>query len=149
MALIKCKECGEVISKKAKQCPKCGAPGKKKTSLFTWIVTIVFGLLLIGYISAPTKDPSKEPELLAQDLGITKPTSIELTAAEAASMTDVIQRAGFNCPAVKLAWLKGQDVRGIVFKAFCGPADREGSWLNFVFRVTLRPDGRYLVEPWG
>lgn len=46
MALVKCKECGEKISKKAKECPHCGAPVKKKTSLFTWIVTFFIAWLV-------------------------------------------------------------------------------------------------------
>lgn len=51
MALTKCKECGEEISKKAEKCPKCGAPAKKKTSLFTWLVTIVLAIGAVGYFS--------------------------------------------------------------------------------------------------
>ena len=50
MALTKCKECGTEISTKAEQCPKCGAKGKKKTSLFAWICAVVFGLWMIGFI---------------------------------------------------------------------------------------------------
>lgn len=52
MALVKCKECGQEISQKAGSCPKCGAPIKKKTSLFTWIVAIFAGLWLIGYLGS-------------------------------------------------------------------------------------------------
>ena len=51
MALTKCKECGEEISKKATQCPKCGAPAKKKTSLVTWMITIFIGLWVVGYFA--------------------------------------------------------------------------------------------------
>ncbi len=51
MALTKCKECGEEISKKAEKCPKCGAPAKKRTSIFTWFVTIVLVLWAIGHFS--------------------------------------------------------------------------------------------------
>ncbi len=54
MALTKCKECGEEISKKAEKCPKCGAPAKKKTSLFTWIITIFIVLWAVGYFSSPS-----------------------------------------------------------------------------------------------
>jgi RNA polymerase subunit RPABC4/transcription elongation factor Spt4 len=43
MALIKCKECGEQVSTKAKTCPSCGAKPPKKTSAFTWFV---LGLIL-------------------------------------------------------------------------------------------------------
>lgn len=46
MALIKCKECGEKISTKAKSCPNCGAIPPRKTSIVTWaaLVLILFGL---------------------------------------------------------------------------------------------------------
>lgn len=46
MALAKCKECSTEISKKAEKCPKCGAPQKRRTSIFTWIV----GLLFVGWV---------------------------------------------------------------------------------------------------
>jgi len=62
MALVKCKECGQEISRKADKCPKCGAPAKKKTSLFTWIVTIVLGVWLIGFLaSRGTSPPQTSP----------------------------------------------------------------------------------------
>lgn len=38
MAMIKCKECRQLISSKASNCPHCGAPNKAPTSLFTWLV---------------------------------------------------------------------------------------------------------------
>ena len=60
MALTKCRECGEEISKKAEKCPKCGSPQKKKTSLFTWLVVIVLGLWFIGYISNGSKTTISE-----------------------------------------------------------------------------------------
>lgn len=49
MALIKCKECGHEISRKADKCPHCGAPRKKSTSLLTWLVLIliVFGVYVV------------------------------------------------------------------------------------------------------
>jgi hypothetical protein len=51
MALVKCKECTAEISDKTDKCPQCGAPAKKRTSAFTWIITIVVLLWVIGYIS--------------------------------------------------------------------------------------------------
>lgn len=33
MALIKCSECGQMVSDKAVRCPKCGCPTKEKTVL--------------------------------------------------------------------------------------------------------------------
>ena len=49
MALIKCKECGTEISSKAEICPKCGAAGRKKTSMLTWLVAGFFILVFIGW----------------------------------------------------------------------------------------------------
>lgn len=50
MALIKCKECGHQVSKKATACPNCGAPNKqKKAPIFEWLVAIFFGFLLVTY----------------------------------------------------------------------------------------------------
>jgi len=49
MSLIKCKECGRQISESAKACPNCGyAP--RKTSLFTWIITIFLAIGIIPTI---------------------------------------------------------------------------------------------------
>jgi len=52
MALVKCKECGEDVSSKAKTCPKCGAKVPKKTSLFTWLVLLF--IILVVYVGSKT-----------------------------------------------------------------------------------------------
>jgi hypothetical protein len=44
MALMKCSECGSQLSDKAKSCPSCGSPPRRKTSSLTWFVTLLFGL---------------------------------------------------------------------------------------------------------
>lgn len=58
MALVKCKECGEDVSTKAKTCPKCGAKAPKKTSLFTWLVLAFIIFVVYAANQAPTV-PSK------------------------------------------------------------------------------------------
>ncbi|WP_352284177.1 hypothetical protein [Pseudoalteromonas sp. Q18-MNA-CIBAN-0097] len=59
MALVKCKECGEEVSNKAKSCPKCGAKAPKKTSLLTWLVLI---LIILGvYVSGQSTDRTAKP----------------------------------------------------------------------------------------
>ena len=60
VALINCGECKTEMSDKADKRPKCGAPAKKKTSLFTWIVV---GFLGIGFIGALTGNKSSTPLL--------------------------------------------------------------------------------------
>ena len=66
MALTKCKECGHEISKSAASCPNCGAK-IRRTSLFTKIVAVFFGLVAISMIvghqsgdKAQTKKATKE-----------------------------------------------------------------------------------------
>ncbi len=52
MAMTKCKECGNTVSQKAKQCPSCGAPNKAKGGCLKRIM-VIFGLfLVVGAISA-------------------------------------------------------------------------------------------------
>lgn len=60
MALVKCKECGEKVSTKAKACPNCGAKAPKKTSLFTWLVLIF--IIFIVYVAnqSPTSKVSSK-----------------------------------------------------------------------------------------
>ena len=58
MALIKCKECGNDISKKAAACPKCGAVAKKKTSVITWIIGGIFAIGVIGAVQNSVKTGS-------------------------------------------------------------------------------------------
>ncbi len=64
MALIKCKECGGAISKKAISCPKCGFPIKKETSMFTLILARAFAVIFIvvifkGAVNQPRNSPPK------------------------------------------------------------------------------------------
>jgi RNA polymerase subunit RPABC4/transcription elongation factor Spt4 len=56
MALVKCKECGEQVSNKAKTCPKCGAKAPKKTSIFTWLVLfiIIFAIYAANQVPSST-----------------------------------------------------------------------------------------------
>lgn len=47
MSLIKCKECNNEISNKAKVCPKCGAKNKEKLSI---VFKIIIGFFLCSFI---------------------------------------------------------------------------------------------------
>jgi hypothetical protein len=73
MALVACKECGKEISKKAETCPHCGFK-PKKTSLFSWIVTILIAIpVLLGIVISAGKSNSsssvatKSPQELAAE----------------------------------------------------------------------------------
>lgn len=58
MALAKCKECGEQVSTKAKNCPKCGAKAPRKTSIATWLVLIFIILVIYAGSQTPTSSVS-------------------------------------------------------------------------------------------
>lgn len=61
MALVKCKECGHEISKKAKTCPNCGAKnGPKHYSLLSLIVWLFIGYL-VYIIFTSFSDISENP----------------------------------------------------------------------------------------
>ena len=50
--LIKCRDCEHEISKRAKSCPNCGAPQKKRTSPVTKLLAvIIFGSMAIAIFS--------------------------------------------------------------------------------------------------
>jgi RNA polymerase subunit RPABC4/transcription elongation factor Spt4 len=60
MALVKCKECGEKVSTKAKACPKCGAKSPKKTSVVTWLVLVLIVAGVYGVSQSPNYPNSSE-----------------------------------------------------------------------------------------
>lgn len=74
---------------------------------------------------------------------------MDLTPDMRAILESAIAAGNYNCPAVKMAWSKGEDARGVVIKAFCGPQDRDGVFQGLAYRVTLRPDNTLDVEPWS
>lgn len=49
-ALVKCKDCGQAVSKNAKACPHCGAT-RKKTSWVAWCVAAFMLLVMFNIIS--------------------------------------------------------------------------------------------------
>ena len=58
MAIIKCKECGNEVSTKAKSCPKCAAPLKRKKGCLTYIGVGVLVLIILGVIGSMVDDDS-------------------------------------------------------------------------------------------
>lgn len=117
MALIKCSDCKEKISKKAKACPKCGAPVKKKTSLLTWLFT----LLLVFFVftmatSKKSTSTQKKPEIkkeLTKTVPI-KPSSLQIER-------DKVQK---------------------LFKSKEEPTTKDALWTSdFIFKVGVINDG--------
>lgn len=79
MALVKCIECGEQISNKAKACPKCGAVQPKKTSIFTWLVLVL--VVYFGYVANKISTPnSSTASSASKSAGAAK--EIEITKNE-------------------------------------------------------------------
>lgn len=70
MALTKCKECGHELSKKARQCPSCGAPVKKRSGCLKPVLLVLGVFAVIGIVSsivapsdsnAPPSTPTSKP----------------------------------------------------------------------------------------
>lgn len=51
MALVKCEECGNEVSSKAKACPKCGAKVKAKSHLGSLLLLLVLVIILSNVIT--------------------------------------------------------------------------------------------------
>jgi len=66
MALIKCRDCGHQVSKKAEACPGCGAILKSNSDFSTYIVIgglLFLGLVFIGeVVNQATRHGSTKPE---------------------------------------------------------------------------------------
>ena len=63
MALTKCKECGQDVSKKAESCPHCGYVMKKKSSgsgclTVTLLGIVAFVIFAIASVDSPTTSPT-------------------------------------------------------------------------------------------
>ena len=72
MATRKCEDCSNQISKRAKQCPHCGAPVKKKKTGCLGIIGLLFLVaVVIGIISTALNDESSPPP--AQPAAAPKP----------------------------------------------------------------------------
>ena len=62
MALVKCKECGANISRKAESCPQCGAVKRQKTGCMSYLIGGALILFLLGYLASPPVDDPGSPE---------------------------------------------------------------------------------------
>lgn len=56
MAVVKCKECGGLVSTKAKACPSCGAKQAKQVGVLGWIFCLVVVLPIAWSIGGKSND---------------------------------------------------------------------------------------------
>ena len=78
MSLVKCKECGEKVSTKAKVCPKCGSPAPKKTSLVAWLVLLFIVYVLFDSVNmSPVERARLVNESAAREVRQAKEEAVE------------------------------------------------------------------------
>lgn len=76
MAMIKCKECGNKISSKAKTCPQCGSPVKKKTNILSLLLIII--ILFVCFQASLQEDSDSTDSKPSTDNNSTKPKKPEV-----------------------------------------------------------------------
>lgn len=124
MALIACKECGNEISRRAKNCPKCGAK-PKRTSFLVKLLFLIFGLSILGQINGGNHAPAhvdKFAELRARahrgeyalERTMRNPDSFKISGVAGNTKTGTIcyeyrAQNGFGGMNVAYAILKGDD----------------------------------------
>lgn len=92
MTLIGCKECGKEISKSAEACPHCGYK-PRRTSLFTWLVTIFIAIPIVIGIFASSSTTTTDQQTLET------PEQAEVRKKK----DEAIQRASIGAIALKKA----------------------------------------------
>ena len=103
---------------------------------------IVLGLIAIFFIMVISEMPSDSTS------GSKKSNEIHYSAEQSRDIAAGIRAAGFNCPIVKMAYLRPDDAYGSVQKIWCGPVGKDGIYQHAVFRVTSRPNNTVTIKPW-
>ena len=75
MALTKCRDCGQRISKRATTCPGCGAPVKRGSSGCAWISLVLLGFGFVGLVRMgeprpDIREPSPDIRQPRRDVGL-------------------------------------------------------------------------------
>jgi len=109
--LIKCKACGAEISKNAKECPHCGEPVPKSTSLFTWFILIVLIFAFIGNLLPESSNYSSSTTTSTTYTPPIKPVKpIEPTQAEIEKKQKIIEEERTSDILAKLKKLPAKKV---------------------------------------
>jgi hypothetical protein len=80
MSLIKCAECEKEISRQAKTCPNCGAPGRASQFGWGWLGLALIFFFAVGYL-VPDEGPAIPPIQQVQSLPISPPERTEFQKA--------------------------------------------------------------------
>ncbi len=97
---MRCKECREQVSTKAKTCPKCGAKPPKKTSFLTWSVLVLILMGVFGVMQQESNMTPKQKAARAERIETERLAQAEkaATEAEARAIKDAEdKRKGFHC----------------------------------------------------
>jgi uncharacterized protein (DUF1330 family) len=69
MGLQKCKECGKEVSKKAKECPHCGAPVRKQVGIVTIMFAIIIAVVMYNVFSGQTQKLARVEKERVEHIG--------------------------------------------------------------------------------
>ncbi|MGQ3674278.1 hypothetical protein ACT6QH_02075 [Xanthobacter sp. TB0139] len=89
------------------------------------------------------------PETVAAQAKSKSQNLIDRHPDNARTYTRMIQQFDYNCPLAKLAYAQGEGPKGTEIKVFCGPADRDGVYPKTVYKVILRENNTFNVQPWN
>ena len=135
MALIKCKECGKEVSKKAETCPHCGAPVKKKGGSAGCLTIILLGIIvfaIIGSINSYESSVGSRTSSYTPSPTNTASTTRSRDIRYAHSTINVRNGAGKTHEVIgKLK--RGQSIEIL---------SREGEWANVLYDGNLKGYGK-------
>lgn len=89
--MIKCKGCGEEISKKAKICPKCGR--KVVSPVLSILVTLIILIVIIFAVAGVAGNKTKDTEQQSEKITLEKFNKIE-TGMTYQEVVDIIGEEG-------------------------------------------------------
>jgi hypothetical protein len=136
MALVKCSECGSDVSDLAQSCPKCGAPvaieaPKDRGHGCVVAILVIVGIFILLWFVSSSRTP---PDTDQHDSNKPDPNDILKNATFlkgnpdfVPSVRELIERSGYECPAISGLWSRGESPYGPRLEALCGPHDGSGS----------------------
>lgn len=145
MALIKCKECGNQISKAAESCPHCGAPNKKPRQNIG-CGTAIGAVLLLGFAASMLQNSLSPDSPRSKPASTNTPPGTQSTAAHTSkpaqtpNWTYDSNKDPMTEQTTKFAVAQSEDTALFDFPY----KQRGGSYLNIVFRKGPKGFDAYL-----